>query len=268
MGFWICHDVHGWDHSVEVTYKGLEDWHREFEDFARVPGSLFNAQNTSIGGSNGADAFLIYYKSQFNSGELNLRWTKRNGNDQLTYSPDGVWRQEAEDGSIFSFLLGIRDTELDEKFDSIAVRNGVPFTTFGSHDHIRTQNNFLGLNVGGELDYHHDRWYVGIRGKGAACINFLELDRNLVFNDAVAGSGTRNEHTVLDSPGFVSELSLLAGWQLTPRLSVRASYDFIWLTSVALAPAQLDYGAPRARQVVNSSDMMLNGFSLGLQMHW
>ena len=40
----------------------------------------------------------FYYKSQFNSGELNLRWTKRYGGDALIYDSCQGWRQEAEDG--------------------------------------------------------------------------------------------------------------------------------------------------------------------------
>ena len=63
------------------------------------------------------DSVLAYYKSLYNSGGIDLRWTKRAKKDELVYDSDGYWKRQAESGSIFSFFLGIHDTELDEKFD-------------------------------------------------------------------------------------------------------------------------------------------------------
>ena len=217
VGFWLYRDINGWDHSIEATYRGPDNWHREFNFEGFVPGAIFNPLNFALGGANGPDAAIFYYKSQFDSAELNLRWTKRTGNDAVVYNPDGVWRQEAEDGGVFSFVLGLRDTQLDEKYDGIFFSSGAPFSQFGSSDHVGTRNNLLGINVGGEVDYHHDLWYVGARIKGAPCINFAEMNRSLVFNDAGTGvSGSRSENLILDGPAFVTEFSLLAGWQLTP----------------------------------------------------
>ncbi len=261
IGFWVCRDVHGWDHSIEATYRGPENWHREFD----VPGAVENQLLPNGGVFSGAS---FYYKSQFDSGELNLRWTKRFGKDQLVYDPAGYWRQEAEDGSTFSFLLGIRDTELDEKFDAAFFPGSNTQNQFGIQDHVGTRNNLLGINVGGELDYHHDLWYVGARIKGAPCLNFVDMDRCLVVlvND-VQNSAT-SESVALTSPAFVTEFSMLAGWQLTPRLSLRASYDFMWLTSVALAPDQVDFVAAKRRVIDNSQGQFLDGMSLGLLFHW
>jgi hypothetical protein len=261
IGFWVCRDVHGWDHSVEATYRGPENWHRAFE----VQGSVENQLLPNGGIFSGA---TFYYKSQFDSGELNLRWTKRFGKDQLVYDPAGCWRQEAEDGSTFSFVLGLRDTELDEKIDAAFFPGSPTQNQFGIQDHVGTRNNLIGINVGGELDYHRDLWYVGARIKGAPCLNFIDLDRSLLVTVNGVQNNATNENLSITSPAFVTEFSMLAGWQLTPRLSVRASYDFMWLTSVALAPNQVDFVAAKRRTIDNSEGQFLNGASLGLMFHW
>ncbi len=268
IGYWICRTPDKWEHSVEAIYDGPENWHRAYEVIARQPGSLFNQGNVTLGGFNGADAAFFYYKSVYDSGEINLRFTRRFGRDQLVYGDDGIWKQEAEDGTTFTFLLGLRDVVLQEKFDFMARRDNVPTTVFGGEEHIRTNNNLLGLSLGSELLYHHDTWYLGIRGKGAPSLNFAEAISELTFNDATLGVVTQQHKSTHTDAAFVSDMSLFAGWQIRPRLDFHISYDFTWLTTIALAPKQLNFTSFALKTVDNNSDIFLNGASLGMGFRW
>jgi hypothetical protein len=257
LGVWRCHDSYGWDHAIEFSFLGLANWHKGFN----LPGTI-----STDGISPGGSAFM-YYKSQFNSGGIDLRWTKRAGSkDELVYDPDGYWKRQAESGFIFTFLLGVHDTELDEKFDFLIASAAGSNLAF----HDKTTNNLLGLHVGTELDYKHDLWYLGVRGGGTPSVNFAEYNANLVVNAANNPTlpSPRIDNTVINTPGCVSEFGLVAGWQIRPNMRVRASYDFTWLTTVALAPSQFKLGnlTPPAINVTN--DQMLTDMSLGLEINW
>lgn len=270
IGVWRCHDTYGWDHAIEASFVGLTDWHQHFEFIATVPGALFTIPNSRIGGFNGGDVALAYYKSQFNSGGIDLRWTKRPGKDALVYDPDGYWKRAAEDGSVFSFLVGIHDAELDERFTYNVRRANTSTDVFSGDYTVRTTNNLLGLHVGSELDYKHDLWYVGIRGGSTFAVNFAEVDADLDFHDPATtpGTGSQRQNAFRNTPGAISDLSFLAGWQIRPNLRLRATYDFMWLTSVALAPSQIRLGGFQPQAISVSNDQMFTGMSLGLEFNW
>ncbi len=259
LGMWRCHDTYGWDHAIEFMYMGLADWHKAFN----LPGPVGEIGTPTPGGS----AFL-YYKSQFNSGGIDLRWTKRAfTKDELVYDPDGYWKRQAESGGVFTFWLGIHDTELDEKFDLlIAPRTGGGSLTF----HDKTTNNLLGLHVGSELDYKHDLWYVGVRGGGTPSVNFAEYNGILTVNDPSNPNlpSPRINNTVINTPGCVSDFGLVAGWQIRPNMRVHVSYNLEWLTTIALAPAQFKLGNFAPPGIIVSNDLMLTDMSLGLEINW
>jgi hypothetical protein len=260
LGMWRCHDTYGWDHAVEFSFFGLPNWHKNFELI--VPGDI------TIDGLTPGDSVRAYYKSLFNSGGIDLRWTKRAKKDELVYDPDGYWKRQAESGAIFSFYLGIHDTELDEKFDLRITGAGGAADRLDYHN--RTTNNLLGLHVGSELDYKHDLWYVGIRGGATPSITFAELDADLHFNDTNPniGMGSIHNNVIVNTPGCVSELGLLAGWQIRPNVRVRVSYDFTWLTSVGLAPSQFRLGNFQPQGFAVTNDLLLTDMSLGLEINW
>ena len=268
VGLWRCHDTYGWDHAVELSFSGLEDWHKQFEFIGLVPGAIFTFPNFQIGGFNGGDAAFIYYKSQLNSGGIDLRWTKQPGRDELVYDPNGFWKRQAEGGAVFSFLLGIHDTEFDERFTYSVRANNVPPSFFGGDYNNHVTNNLLGLHVGSELDYKHDLWYVGIRGGATACVNFAEVNADLTYADPNRGGGSHYESAVHTGPAAVSELSLLAGWQIRPNLRVHVSYDFLWLTSIGTGPGQVRLGAFQPQAIGVSRDQMFTGMSLGLDFNF
>lgn len=284
IGVWRYHDTYGWDHAIEASFVGVTDWHHDFTLVATTPGSItppgattptnsgiFTIPNPGIGGFNGGDLALFYYKSQFNSGGLDLRWTKRQCKDALVYdSCGGFWKRAAEDGYVLTFLLGVHDAEFDERFTYIVRRANTPPTTFGGEYTDRTTNNLLGPHVGSELDYKHDLWYLGVRGGSTICVNFAEVDADINFHDpqTMPGSGSQRQNGFHTGPAALSDFSLLAGWQIRPNMRLRTSYDLMWLTSVARAPDQVRLGAFQPGAINVAGGQMFTGCSLGLEFNW
>lgn len=70
--------------------------------------------------------------------------------------------------------------------------------------------------------------------------------------------------------GFIGDISLSAAYRLTDAWKLRAGYNFLWLTGVALAPNQFDFGATldSGTGLNGGAGVFLHGASLGLDAAW
>jgi hypothetical protein len=89
----------------------------------------------------------------------------------------------------------------------------------------------------------------------------------------VAGSQPGFEVNRVDSAsifsaGVISDLSLLAGWQITPNFSVKAGYEFLWVAGVATAPRQFDLEGIRVGKIDPGGQIFFNGLSFGCEGSW
>ena len=55
---------------------------------------------------------------------------------------------------------------------------------------------------------------------------------------------------------------------MRPNMSLKMTYDFIWLNQVALAPQQMAFTTPAVPRVFSGGSALLNGASLGLEYTW
>ncbi len=77
--------------------------------------------------------------------------------------------------------------------------------------------------------------------------SFFQRDgRNALHGDVIitpldeAGSATRF------AAGFVGDLSLFAGWQITPYFAINAGWDFLWVAGIATALRQFNLDNARS----------------------
>ena len=283
LGVVVEQDGKDRDHSVEVSYQGPDDWSKLYQINAAqasifsIPlntatvGSLDNALDQFIGGFNGADQYFIRYQSSLNSLEFNYRIRSELGADQLVYDPNtAVWVRRVGNGTTFSYLVGLRDVDLNERFNESAFRYANPFVgpAFAEYN-IKTNNNLAGIQFGGELDYQYQRFFVGVRGCLVPSINFSDQMTSIHSIDPfLGGVGPIALKAANDGPAFVSEFRMTCGYEIRPNVRLRFSYDFEWLTSIALATSQLALSSPNPGRIVVSNDMMLNGLSAGLDISW
>jgi hypothetical protein len=70
--------------------------------------------------------------------------------------------------------------------------------------------------------------------------------------------------------GFIGDLTTNLAYKLSDSWRVRAGYNFLWLSGVALAPNQFDFAAtPTAGSGLNGgAGVFLHGANLGLEATW
>ena len=77
-----------------------------------------------------------------------------------------------------------------------------------------------------------------------------------------------------EGTSVLAELGLSAGYHLRPNMVVRASYNLMWISSVALAPEQLVFaqgtpGTLNAAAVIHSDGVInMQSLNLGLEIDW
>jgi hypothetical protein len=288
LGTYLGEDYQKHDHSLEFTFQGLDDWNGHFNLIAATPSTTDTSTTTGNFGSlvnllnfpnadffNGADFYHIDYHSDINSAEVNVRVKTHYLEDQLVYDPDdGRWNQHINSAATFSYLFGFRYLNLSERLNVSAGLNsmagtieGFPAGNFGGEVDARVENNLIGFQPGVELDYQYERWSVGVSAKSAICLNFAQDRLGATFNDPALTP--ENFSAAKVRSGAISEINLIAGYQISPKARLRVTYDFEFLTSVGLAPNELNLAGPNGPgALIVSNGLFLNGLSAGLDYIW
>ena len=194
VGRFVGRDWENRDHSIEASFLGINDYETGQGIRSQTDGGLVLLLDQKQGGINGADVWTTEYSSRFHSIEADLRLRCRPDKDRLVMAPDGTWTRQYTSSYIPSGLLGVRYANLNEdySFDSRAfglIRTPAgeltPLTRaeFGADHDIETQNDLIGLQVGGDFINQRERWYWGVRGKAGIFVNFAEQDTIAQFND-------------------------------------------------------------------------------------
>jgi len=259
-------------------------------------GNIFSVFDDRLAGFNRADDMWERYASRFDNFELNLRVRPRARHDRMILYQNGRWRREAQDDQVFfSFLGGLRGMSLDESFllrssGLIEVDNPVDpdttATTRGAYD-VYTHNDMVGLQIGGDAVYRKGFAELGMRIKGGVFINFADQVSTLLSTGGLDDPMGDTELYDVNGPytdvnnqyyeertarsrdvAGVVELGFTAGYQLRTNLVVRAAYDLMWLSGVALAPEQIDGHIGVPGHINRNGLQFMQSLSLGLELDW
>jgi hypothetical protein len=279
VGRFIGRDWENRDHSVEVSFLGINEFKTGQGIRSQTDGGLILLLDQKQGGVNGADVWISDYSSRFYSIETDLRLRHRPDRDRLVMAPDGTWTRQYTSSYIPSLLLGLRYVNLNEdySFQSRSIAERITRSEFGADYDIAARNDLIGIQIGGDLINQHEQWYWGVRSKAGAYVNFAEQDTVAQFNDLRAPGpdapgdpsidiAPRVEHASRANEAFFGELSVMAAYHFNPNFTARASYDFMWLAGVALAPDQFTF-SETARLTLDGV-ILYQGLSLGLEIVW
>lgn len=262
IGDWLGRDHLDRDRSLElVYYGGFSFFQRDTRN--ALPGDVIITPLDPTSSYFVGTTYETTHHTLFNSLEGNFRLARRLGRDQLVMSPNGTWTRRAPRGFLPAFLVGTRVVNLN---DSFTLATAAPDRS-GSYD-VDAQNWLWGLNVGGELVSRNEFVFWGLRGRATPSINFAATQQ--------AATGTAPAEPPLDqtgsatrsTAGFVGDLSLFAGWQITPRFAVKAGWEFLWVAGIATAPRQFNLGTTRTDPIDPGGQMFLNGLALGCEGRW
>jgi hypothetical protein len=174
----------------------------------------------------------------------------------------GVFRAAQSDGLTVDALTGFRFLSLEESLRvtdvSAVLANGTTAFNAGGFaagtgtqvsDFFSTQNRFYGGTLGARVGYSSGDYFVALTGKVAlgSVHQVVTLDGTTTLAGggplpATVGGGLYNlapnaGRYTKDDFAVVPEVGLKVGARLTPRLSVTAGYDFIYL-SRAVRPGE------------------------------
>ena len=285
LGHFMFRDAKNRDHVVEFTAYGGGQWTEEASltastsnlvgsDSLLVPILIDNGELSF----DFADQANFRYDSRFNSFELNYLVKDRMGKDRMEMEPSGQWVRRAGPTVSRSILAGIRYFDLTEDFLFAASGIDDDPNAAGSPDDIglssvRTDNDMIGTQVGLNVTYETARWSFGIESKGGLFLNVIDM--NSVFSltqNATAADDDILVDTALedDQLSFIGEAALQGKWHLRPNFSLRAGFDFMFVTSQAIAPSQypnvFTTGGPS--RINTSGESTWIGGSIGFEGYW
>ncbi|MEX0641674.1 MAG: BBP7 family outer membrane beta-barrel protein [Pirellulales bacterium] len=265
LGNFLFRDSHNRDHLAEMTVLGGGDWHQHRELASENPFGLFvpfyiSGNNRTW---NASSRQVADYSSTFRSFEANYRVRSRMRRDQLVMDANGHWHRAANQGFSKEFLAGLRMMELRDIFNWTAEDIQVVGND-GSYM-IRTDNDLFGFQLGAGTTYETARWSLGADTKMGFYSNDALKRATLNFTaDDDSDSDLRSPN---DSLSWLVEVHVTGRWHMTPNSSLRASYELMYLTSMALAPNQANFITDLS-YLNTSGDALYHGMSFGFERYW
>jgi hypothetical protein len=270
------------DQSVEFTYYGglsffvRDSYNARPNSFLVTP--LAGTILPGLPGFTGAQTYDSTIGSNYNSLELNYKLDRRLGRDQLIMSPNGGWSRHAERGWLPAVLIGTRVASVNETFTFASSRPGVSRSAYSGTYDIQTQNILWGLNLGGELISQNEHYYWGLRGRVTPAVSFASNQQQAAGVNtlppppsvAQVARGAFSWRQAADQvgPGFLGDLTILGGWQVTPNFAVQVGYDFLWVAGIATATRQFNLDNVRPNSIDGGGQVFYNGLSMGVEGSW
>jgi hypothetical protein len=284
FGKYIGRDYLDRDQSLEMSYYGGLSYSLQ-DSWNALPDSfLVTPLARQVPGFNGAQRYGTTHNSNFNSMEWNYKLHRRLGRDQLVMSPNGNWTRHAERAWLPALIIGTRVASVNEGFTFSSRRNDVSASDFSGDYGVNTQNWLWGLSLGGELLSQNEFYFWGLRGRATPSMSFAANQQLVQSVNTLStipnpspppatiplqtGSVNRASSAEQFGPGFVGDLSLFAGWNVTPNFSVKAGWDFLWVAGVATTNRQFDFAGVRVDPIDAGGQIFYNGLSLGCEGSW
>lgn len=255
--------------AAEFSYFGLQFW--EGSALLREPsGGAVAVQSPYLGSSiptadNGFQAISANYNSELHNAEANLRW-------HLRESPCGT----------LSVLTGVRYLSYREELSLFGKDDFDPNRLETTR--IRTFNNLIGWQCGGEFSHGLMQGLIHLGGSGKAGIygNPALQHTTNTYRGPQAGLAVEGRNLEASSAGIL-EAGLHATLLVTNNFRIRGGYQILYLTGLALAPDNLrlnettirDIDIPNipapagaAQRINNGSDLFMHGPFAGAEIRF
>ena len=215
----------------------------------------------------------VGHSSSLHSGELNLvccqGWCDSygKGKDDLK-DPHSVWGDHC---GTFEWFVGFRYLNFRERLNIYAERDEVGGVETGVYN-ISTSNNLYGPQFGARVRRWRDKWGWEAAAKAGIVANDAQQEQYILeFPDEPAPFPLRPLTSDAKARvAFVGELNLTGIYRLNDVWNLRGGYNAMWVSGVALAPDQLDFGSevPASIQISSSGNVFLHGVSCGIEARW
>jgi hypothetical protein len=270
---------------LEATFLGGFEWESDHAIAGNAVTGFFLGSGSRAAFFSGTNAETLdtYLKSDLNSLELNYRIRTRPTRDSLALQPNGVWVRHNTAGQIRSVLFGFRGMSVNERFRLQSIDTGtidrdlsgaaITADIVRGDYLVRTSNDMFGVQLGGEIYEQMNEWQWGVRAKAGGIFNFAErrstidtlraADNDGLDNDANRIAETRTEEHL----AFITDASIFGVYNLRPNISLRVSYDVLFITGVALADENIGLGETFPG-MSTTGVALYHGASFGFETQW
>lgn len=264
LGRYLGRDMHNRDHSVEFTFLGLTHWQYAKSISSQTGGPVIQLLDplAVVPVYDDADTQAFDQVSDFNSYEINYRVDRRLGRDRLVYTRDSCWVRQATPALLCSVFAGLRVAVVNERI------NWTASSTLGDGRYlVVTHNNMVGPQFGGDLMWEHTYWRAGIRATAGPLVNWASQSSTvrILQSDGTPLSPNRDEFAKNHTMSFVGGLNVIGEYRFRPSFGIRASYDLLWVTDLALAQDQFTFFPSNPPEVSDSHSLFFQGVSLGFE---
>ena len=253
----------GW----ELGYLGVWNMFADLDEGGRNDINGGDPLSFLVDGFDGRSLARATYSSTLNTAEANfLRRSYYRGFSRHSAYPwerCGNYRRGTID-----WLAGFRWAGLDEAA-SLQLSGG-NFPGPSSYN-VRSSTNFFGAQIGGRGRMEWDRWAVDGWAKAALAGTAMSQSADAIGSVFVPDPPVRPARSATEGGvGFIGDLNVNLSYRLSDTWRLRTGYNFIWLTGVALAPNQFDFGATNTAGtgLNGGAGVFLHGANLGLEAAW
>jgi hypothetical protein len=216
---------------------------------------------------NGRATARATYASTLNSAEVNV--FSRTDDGGYCRGAAQPWRRcDGYCRGTFDWLAGFRWAGLDESAGLTLTGGSSPLPGVYA---LRSSTNLFGAQLGGRGRVEWERWALEGWAKAALCGSAMTQSQDPIVDAAVPDPPIRPTQSAAEGGvGFIGDINATLVYRLTDTWGLRAGYNLIWLSGVALAPNQFDFGAASTSGsgLNGGAGLFLHGASLGLEARW
>ena len=229
----------------------------------RVPEPL----GAAVNGWTNLDAVRSTYTSSLNMCEVNL-FTSETTVKGGPRSPFPWHRVHGTFEHEFQWLGGFRWAGFNDVANLHVDVNAGASNNDGTYS-ITTNSQMLGPQIGFKTKRRWNNWSTEGWAKTMLAGTFLNADSAPIETLAGGGVSYRPQASARDvGVGFIGDMNYSIVRRLNNNWSLRAGYNLIWISGVALAPNQFDFSSTNTISLAGASNVFLHGANLGLEAQW
>ena len=252
----------GWEFGYTGVFGMFGERSIQAPPTLQIPGDLGNG----VTGWTNLDAVRSTYTSSLNMCEVNL-FTSETTVKGGPHSPFPWHRVHDPFIHEFQWLGGLRWAGFH---DIASLQPNGSISGPGAYT-ITTSSQMFGPQFGFKTKRRWHKWALEGWAKATLAGTFLDSDSAPITTASGGAFQYRPQTSARDvGVGFVGDVNYSLVRRLNHRWSLRAGYNLIWLSGVALAPNQFDFTFTTASgsQLVDGGSVFLHGANLGLEACW